>query len=110
MGLRYYVMYPFGTQPNTTMNHLRQLSRLGHPKPVWTPSAAAWLKKQISIVISAALNSRAIFQSNRLKKSQTSAIQALAQIQILRGNSAEIGVWPNFRATRIDFGKFFRSF
>ena len=73
-------------------------------------SAAAWLKKQISIVISAALNSRAIFQSNRLKKSQTSAIQALAQIQILRGNSAEIGVWPNFRATRIDFGKFFRSF
>ena len=75
-----------------------------------THSAAAWLKKQISIVISAALNSRAIFQSNRLKKSQTSAIQALAQIQILRGNSAEIGVWPNFRATRIDFGKFFRSF
>ena len=71
---------------------------------------AAWLKKQISIAISDALKSRAIFQSNRLKKSQTSAIQALAQIQILRGHSAEKGVWPNFRATRIDFGKFIRSF
>ena len=37
MGLGYYVMHPFGTQPNTTMNQLGQLSRLGHPKPVWTP-------------------------------------------------------------------------
>ena len=66
--------------PKKLENHQKQHEiTLENYKPEKT-SVVPWLKKQISISISDALKSRAIFQSNRFKKSQTSALLELAQI------------------------------